>query len=186
MKNIHQKDSSIFKKELLAIARQAVESSVSRQPLPRAGFTSQRLKQQLGAFVTLKKNNRLRGCIGLIESKEPLFLTVQKMAKAAALEDPRFDAVTEDELEKIKIEVSVLTQPRIIKNPDKIVVGQHGVIIELFGRKGVFLPQVASEHNYNRRQFLQALCRHKLGLDFSCWKNKQAKIYVFETEIYSD
>lgn len=186
MRRFSQKKATTFEKELLTIARQAVKSSVTSQPLPKVSFTDQRFKQRLGVFVALEKNNRLRGCIGLIESKEPLFLTVQKMAKAAALEDPRFDSVTEDELDEIKIEVSVLTQPRLITNSNRIVVGQHGVIIEVLGRRGVFLPQVATEHNYKRQEFLEALCRQKLGLSPSCWKEKQAKIYVFETEVYSE
>jgi AmmeMemoRadiSam system protein A len=145
-----------------------------------------RLQEPLGVFVTLKNNGTLRGCMGLIESDKPLWQGIQKMAKAAALEDPRFPAVRPDELDKIELEVSVLTQPVLVQDPTQVEAGKHGVIIRYGSQQGVFLPQVATEQGYDREQFLNNLCSHKLGLAESCWQDPQAKIYVFEAEVYAE
>ncbi len=174
----------VFKQELLDMVRQAVTASAKGRAVPAATFTHQRFKQQLGVFVTLKKQDQLRGCIGLIQSDQPLLKTVPEMARAAAAEDPRFDPVTSDELDQIKLEVSILTKPKLINNHWQIEPGKHGVIIEYAGRKGVFLPQVATEYDYDRQQLLSALCSHKLGLSEACWQDDKAKIYIFQAEIY--
>jgi len=183
MKFIHESRSA-FQQQVLNLAQQAINACVCNLDMPRAEFSHPRFKEKLGVFITLKKNNLLRGCIGIIESDQPLWQNIQNMAKASSLEDPRFDPVHPSELEDIKIEVSVLTKPHLIANPKGIKPGQHGVIIELEGRKGVFLPQVATEYGYNREQLLNMLCLHKMGLEGACWKNPDAKIYIFEAEVF--
>ncbi len=186
MNNFQPRTDSKFKQEVLQLARESLEASVSNLGIPQPNFTHPRFKQQLGVFVTLKKNKQLRGCIGVIEAKQTLWHNLQKMAAAAALEDPRFDPVRPDELDQIKIEVSILTKPELIADPAELEVSKHGVIIELRGRKGVFLPQVAVEYGYDREELLNMLCAHKLGLKKTCWQNPQAKIYVFEAEVYQE
>jgi AmmeMemoRadiSam system protein A len=179
------KSAQTFQQEVLTLAQQAINACVSNLDMPRAEFAHPRLEEKLGVFVTLKKNNSLRGCIGMIESEQPLWQNIQNMAKAAALEDPRFDPVHPNELEDIQVEVSVLTKPKLISNPKQIKAGKHGVIIELEGRKGVFLPQVATEYGYNREQLLNMLCLHKMGLEGACWRSPEAKIYIFEAEVFN-
>jgi hypothetical protein len=181
-----QAAASDFSSQALSLARQAVEAYVSKREPSKPLNLHPRLQEPLGVFVTLKNNGTLRGCMGLIESNEPLWQGIQKMAKAAALEDPRFPAVRPDELDKIEVEVSVLTQPVLVHDPSKVEVGKHGVIIRYGSQQGVFLPQVAAEQGYNREQFLSKLCSHKLGMAESCWRDPQAKIYVFEAEVYAE
>jgi hypothetical protein len=139
-----------------------------------------------GVFVTLKKQGKLRGCMGLIESDQPLWQSIQKMAQAAALKDPRFPVVKKSELSQIDIEVSVLSVPETIQDPQQVEVGEHGVIMEQGQRRGVFLPQVAAEQGYNRQQFLSALCTHKMNLKADCWQDPQTKIKVFTASVYNE
>jgi AmmeMemoRadiSam system protein A len=184
--NNDQAASSNFSSQALTIARQALEAYVNKRQPSKPLNLHPRLQEPLGVFVTLKKSGTLRGCIGLIESDEPLWRGIQKMAKAAALEDPRFPAVRPDELDKIEVEVSVLTKPVLVQDPAQVEAGKHGVIIRYGSQQGVFLPQVAEEQGYNREEFLNNLCSHKLGMPESCWRDPQAEIYVFEAEVYTE
>jgi AmmeMemoRadiSam system protein A len=142
------------------------------------------LKQITGAFVTLKKNHELRGCIGYVIASVPLFETVCEAAQAAAFQDPRFSPVTKNELEKVEIEVSVLSPFEPIKNYDEIEIGTHGLLLDEGGR-AVLLPQVASENNFDRAHFLTALC-HKAGLYGAYWKERMLKIQVFTATVFSE
>ncbi len=177
---------SDFAQQAVEWAKQCLVAAVNDQPPATMDFSDSRFQEQLGVFVTLHQQQQLRGCMGLIESDLPLWQGVKKMAKAAALEDPRFPKVASSELDDIEIEVSVLTKPKLINDPDTIQVGKDGVIISHSGRRGVFLPQVATEQDYNREQFLNNLCSHKLGLDQSCWRDPAAKIYTFQADVYSE
>lgn len=175
-----------FGKQAAALARQAVEAYVNQQKPSNPQNIHPRLNQPLGAFVTLRKRDKLRGCIGRIQSNQSLWQTLQEMAEAAALEDPRFPPVSPAELNEINIEVSVLTQPVLVNDLEKIEMGKHGVIIKHNGREGVFLPQVAEEQGYDREQFLNSLCSNKLGLPENCWQDPKAQIYVFAAEVYQE
>ena len=140
------------------------------------------LRQPAGAFVTLSKKGNLRGCLGLIASDAPLVETVSGIAARAAVEDPRFPAVTEDELKDIRIEISILSPLREISTIEEIQVGTHGLFILAGMFRGLLLPQVAVSHRWNRDQFLEETCV-KAGLPRDHWKHPETRIYIFSAEI---
>jgi AmmeMemoRadiSam system protein A len=140
----------------------------------------------MGAFVTLHERGELRGCIGNIVATQPLYLTVRDMAIASAFEDPRFPSLKEDELKDIDIEISVLSEPQKINDPNIIEMGKHGVIVRSGFRSGVFLPQVATETGWDRDTFMSNLCSHKAGLPADAWKKKGVDIYIFTAEVFSE
>jgi AmmeMemoRadiSam system protein A len=114
-----------------------------------------------------------------------LFETVCEAAKSAALYDPRFYPLQEEELNKIEIEISVLSPPFVMNSYDDIVVGTHGLILEDLGRKGLLLPQVPIEHKMNKEQYLNAICQ-KAGLPGNSWRTKQLNIKLFTATVFSE
>ena len=143
------------------------------------------LKIKAGAFVTLKEYEELRGCIGYVISDSPLFKTVCNAAKSAAVNDPRFYPLQKEELINIKIEISVLSPPFKMDSYDDIVLGAHGLILEDLGRKGLLLPQVPTEHNMNKEEYLEAIC-NKAGLPGNTWKTKQLNMKLFTATVFSE
>jgi len=141
-------------------------------------------KEKRGAFVTLHKNDQLRGCIGYILPIKPLYETIIEMAEAAALRDPRFNPVTPKELDDVDVEVSVLTIPRVIEDVNVIEVGKHGIIISQGYQQGLLLPQVATEYGWNRETFLKHTC-NKAGLPTDAWKNKNTEIKIFSAQVFN-
>ncbi len=174
------------KKTLLKIARQTLESYLSKREIPEFKDLSDRLRKIQGAFVTLKKHGQLRGCIGSIIGRLPLYLTVRDMAIEAATADPRFPPVRYEELKDINIEISVLSPLKKVSSSDEIVLGKHGVILKRGFHQGVFLPQVAEETGWSKEEFLSYLCAHKAGLPFDCWKDKDTELYVFTACVFSE
>jgi len=138
-----------------------------------------------GAFVTLKKNGALRGCIGFIAAEKPLYRTVLENALNAALSDPRFVPVKKDELDGISIEISVLTEPVEVASPGEIVPGRDGLIIERGPYRGLLLPQVAVEYGWDRDTFLDNTCV-KAGLNPGAWREKGTRIYRFEAIVFGE
>lgn len=134
-----------------------------------------------GAFVTLHRGEELRGCLGHLEADKPLAQVVAEMAVAAASEDPRFPPVAKDELPELRIEISVLTEPRPAR-PEEIEVGRDGVIIRRGARQGVLLPQVAVEYDWDRETLLTMVCR-KAGLPDSAWREGKAELLAFQAEV---
>ena len=143
------------------------------------------LKLPAGAFVTLKMDGELRGCIGYIEAVYPLGETLVKCAIASAVHDPRFPELRKGELEHVKIEVSVLSPVWQLKDPEEIEVGRHGIIISLGPYRGLLLPQVATEQGWDRMTFLKHTCR-KAGLPFDAWQNPSAKIEIFTAHVFGE
>ncbi|MCM8813128.1 MAG: AmmeMemoRadiSam system protein B [Candidatus Omnitrophica bacterium] len=176
--------SSEEKKELLAIARAAITAYLQSGSAANVSTDFPALRQQCGAFVTLKKNGDLRGCIGRIIADQPLSAVVQEMAVEAAVRDPRFPPVSTDELDEIDIEISVLSPLQLIKNFDEINVGTHGLLMRKAGRSGLLLPQVAVEYRWTREEFLQQTCR-KAGLPTDAWK-QGAETYIFSAEVFGE
>jgi AmmeMemoRadiSam system protein B/AmmeMemoRadiSam system protein A len=174
------------KKELLGIARQSIETFVRAGKAPDISVKDQRLNQVEGAFVTITKNGTLRGCIGNIIGQEPLYETVRDMAVAAASQDPRFPRVTVAELNDLHVEISVLSQPRRIKDASEIQLGTHGVIVARDGHQGVFLPQVAEETHWSKEEFLAQLCAQKAGLPPDAWKDPNTALYVFTADVFAE
>jgi len=173
------------KEILLRAARESILEEFSECDVSKVDYKAYpKLKMELGAFVTLHINNELRGCIGYIIAQKPLFETIVEAAKHAAFGDPRFPELSRDEVDKIEIEISVLSQFEPIKSYDEIEVGKHGLLLDEGGR-AVLLPQVAPEQNYNRAQFLTALC-HKAGLYGNYWEERMLNIKVFTALVFSE
>ena len=174
--------------KLLSLARQTVAaylnsqdpSSVDVSKLPEA------LRAQGACFVTLENHEQLRGCIGNMTAIEPLYENVIHNA-IAACRDHRFvhDPVTARELDELHIEISYLTPLKRVTNPDEIIVGPHGLVIERSRRRGVLLPQVAARYGWTREEFLAQTCR-KAGLPLDAWKQADTKIYSFEAEVFGE
>lgn len=170
---------------LLNAARQSIGSLFDGKEPDQPDFTKYPLlKEKLGAFVTLTINHQLRGCIGYIVGREPLFDTICSAAVHAAVNDPRFSSLKKSEFEKIHIEISILSEFIPIKSYDEIIIGKHGLYLDE-GGGGLLLPQVATEHKMNRDQFLSALC-NKAGFYSEYWKERILKIKVFTAEIFSE
>ena len=175
------------KKRLLDIALQTMDEYVRTGKILEFLETDPRLLREEGAFVTIHKQGRLRGCIGNILGRGPLYQTVRDMAIAAAAQDPRFDPVQTQELKDLDIEVSVLSKPRVVQHVDEIVLGKHGVIVSQGpGHQGVFLPQVATETGWSKEEFLNQLCAQKAGLAPDAWKNPKTKIEIFTAQVFDE
>jgi len=138
-----------------------------------------------GAFVTLTIHNRLRGCIGYISSNKNIFETVCDAAVQAATNDPRFPSLTEEEFAHTNIEISILSMLAPILNYDEIVLGVHGLVLDYGFSRALLLPQVAAENNYNRDQFLMAICE-KAGINPNAWQNKMLDIKIFTATVFSE
>jgi AmmeMemoRadiSam system protein A len=136
-----------------------------------------------GAFVTLKIAGRLRGCIGMVETHRPLVATIEEMAGAAATGDPRFHPLQAEELPGLEIEISVLTALHPVHSPDAIVVGEHGLVVEKGRRRGLLLPQVASEAGWDVETFLSHTCQ-KAGLPSGAWRDGDTTIYTFSALVF--
>ncbi|MBI5345095.1 MAG: AmmeMemoRadiSam system protein A [Deltaproteobacteria bacterium] len=172
------------KETLLRVARAAVETIVKRVDPPLIEAQGASMQERRGAFVSLHKGGRLRGCIGMFASDTPLCKTIAGMAKAAATQDTRFAPVLPDELQDIEIEISALSPLKKIKDVSEIEVGRHGIYIIKGMNRGVLLPQVATELGLGREEFLDQTCL-KAGLPAGSWR-KGAEILVFEAEIFRE
>jgi len=172
--------------EALQVARQTLEEYLKTENTPSLTPKSLKLKDKFGAFVTLKKNEELRGCIGRFEPDKPLFQVIQQMAIAAAAKDHRFPPVTLKELPEIKIEISVMTPKKKISDWQKINLGVDGVVIEKGGRSGTFLPQVAVETGWSLTEFLSQLCAQKAGLSPNCYQDPKTNIYTFQAQVFEE
>jgi AmmeMemoRadiSam system protein A len=179
----------------LAIARTAIGRAMHTRypdtvregfrPGDNAGTLTGALADPAGAFVTLRLNNDLRGCIGYIESSDPLGNVIDEVAEKAAFEDPRFPPLTPPEFENIHIEISVLSPMRRVKSIEEITVGTHGLLLEVGWRRGLLLPQVATEYGWDREEFLDNTAR-KAGLARSAWRDENARIFVFSADVFED
>jgi uncharacterized protein len=172
------------KQYLLELARRALSSAAGRHESLKSLPQDMEFGESAGAFVTLRQRGRLRGCIGLIGSGQSLTETVDHCAKAAALEDPRFDPICPDELAGTEIEVSVLSQMEEIA-PDRIETGKHGLMVSRGQQRGVLLPQVALECGWAAGRFLEETCV-KAGLARNAWQQPDTKIQGFTAEVFCE
>jgi len=170
---------------LLGVARDSVKAAVTGKTYIPIEPLSPNLTSMAGAFVTLKKNGMLRGCIGMIEARYPLYKVVSEMAEKAAMCDPRFESVQKDELEDMDLEISVLSPLRRIKSVEEVEIGRHGLVVEKGFYRGLLLPQVATENNWTREEFLEYTCT-KAGLGREAYKNPDAHLYVFSAEVFGE
>jgi len=176
--------SDADKERLLVIARQSIKHYLAKGSFPEFEV-SDNLRLPGAAFVTLTKNGRLRGGIGQTIAQEPLYKTVSVCAVQAAVADPRFPLVQSDELAGLHIEISVLTPLQKVESLDEIKVGRDGLMISMGNRRGLLLPQVATEYGWDRTQFLQQTCR-KAGLPSDTYKSPNVLIQRFQAVIFGE
>jgi len=172
------------KQYLLDVARRALIAAVEGGQAFEVLAVERHADECAGAFVTLKRRTRLRGCIGQIGTKQSAAQVIAYSARAAALEDPRFDPVRPHELSEIEIELSVLSPPATI-TPHEIEVGKHGLIVSRGWQRGLLLPQVAPEHRWESSRFLEETCV-KAGLERDAWKEPGTLILAFTAEVFSE
>jgi AmmeMemoRadiSam system protein B/AmmeMemoRadiSam system protein A len=169
----------------LTIARETLETAFAKKAYTPDTKEVKIFDEKRGAFVTLRINGALRGCIGLFEPDMKLSEVIKEMATAAAFEDGRFTPLTADELDKVDIEISVLTPMKKISSVDAIEMGTHGVYIKRGARSGVFLPQVATETGWDKNTFLNSLCTEKAGLEPGCWRDANTEVFVFTAQVFN-
>jgi len=167
-------------KELINLARNSIEASFTGEKVKLPC----KFKEKRGVFVTLAESGKLRGCVGFPYPTHPLEQAVAEAAKSSAFQDIRFPQLTKFELDKIKIELSILTVPKLAK-PEGIKIGKDGIICNYQGRSGLLLPQVAVEWKMSREEFLDALCE-KAFLPKGTWKEKDFKLYNFQAQIFKE
>jgi hypothetical protein len=173
------------KATLLEIARRTIETYVRSGRLYVEPREEKSLNVRSGCFVTIKQNGRLRGCIGNFQSEHPLFKEVAQMAVASASKDPRFYPMKEDDLADFSLEISVLSPLKKVESIDEIEVGRHGIYLEKGYYRGVLLPQVATEYDWDRETFLKQTCV-KAGLPTDAWKAEDAEIYIFSAQVFGE
>jgi AmmeMemoRadiSam system protein A len=172
------------RKALLRLARDSIAARLRSSP-PPALPSSPALSLKAGAFVSLHgPGHRLRGCIGRMQASSPLAPLVQEMAIAAAFEDHRFPPLELEELPGLEIEITVLSPLRPCSH-EEIEIGRHGVHIRLRGRAAVFLPQVAPEQGWDRKELLENLCL-KAGLPPQAWHDPAAELELFEGLVFGE
>jgi AmmeMemoRadiSam system protein A len=174
------------KQTLLKVARDTVEAVIGQKKTTKSESDDPELNAPCGCFVTLKNRNRLRGCIGQFTSDSPLIELVAEMARASATGDPRFfgDPITTGELEKLDIEISVLSPLKRTDDPLNLRLGVDGIYIRQGRASGCFLPQVATETGWSKKEFLSYCCAHKAGLAADAWKDPKTEVYLFTAEAF--
>ena len=174
------------KTDLLGIARQTLNDYVvnRKQPNYQPDLFSSRLLSETGAFVSLKINKKLRGCIGSFKPREPLYETIGELTVASSSRDSRFLPVQPADLPDIHIEISVLTPMKRIHDIKEIQLGKHGIYIRKGANSGTFLPQVATETGWSLEEFLGHCSRDKAGIGWEGWR--KAEIYTFEAIIFKE
>jgi|WetSurMetagenome_2_1015567.scaffolds.fasta_scaffold106805_3 AmmeMemoRadiSam system protein A len=174
------------KRTLLKIARSSIQSALGGKPFSQKEFKkSESLSRRSGVFVTLRIGENLRGCIGYVEPFYPLAQATQEAAVKAAMEDPRFMPMTSTELPNITIEISVLSPLSELHDTKQIEIGKHGLVIDTGFKRGLLLPQVASEYGWDREQFLKHTAL-KAGLPSDAWKQKEAKLFTFTVDKFEE
>lgn len=170
--------------KILCYARELLRARLTAGPEPKLVLGAELMEQKRGIFVTLKFRGRLRGCIGHILGDEPLRISIHQMTLAAAFEDPRFPPLALEELKDLKIHVSLLTEPVPIKSYKDIRPGTDGIIVTHGWKKGVYLPEVATETGWDAETFFVSCAMEKAGLTEQ--ELPEAGIEVFQTEGFED
>lgn len=169
---------------LLALARHAISEVVVHRDFPDLPPLSGRLAEPGAAFVSVQCNGKLRGCVGRTSSDNTLAETVVQCAISAALQDPRFQPVGNEELASLQIEISVLSE-LLPASPNEIQVGLHGILVVCDANRGLLLPQVAVERKWSAERFLEEGCR-KAGLPLHAWRDPRTKLCAFKADVFSE
>jgi uncharacterized protein len=174
------------KQILLKVARDSVTAAIKRTSVELPETDDPELLAHCGCFVTLKNGDELRGCIGNFISDKPLIELVHDMAVASSTEDSRFfhQPIMPKELDQLSIEISVLSPLQKTRDPLSLKLGVDGIYIKRGYASGCFLPQVATEMNWTKEQFLSYCCSHKAGLPPNAWKDPKTDVYLFSAEVF--
>ncbi len=167
---------------LLRLAHESIRSTLQGRAIPLDPPTPH-LAELRGAFSSLYLHGELRGCVGYVLPVFPVYRTVAETARAAAFDDNRFPPISQEEVSDLQIELSILSPPKPIR-PEQVEVGRHGLLISWRGRRGLLLPQVPVEHEWDRVTFLEQTCR-KAGLPFDGWQ-KGAALEAFTAEVFGE
>ncbi|MBL7220004.1 MAG: AmmeMemoRadiSam system protein A [Phycisphaerae bacterium] len=173
--------------KLVSLARAAVAAQVTGQGRPDAPAAEGILAEMRGCFVTLTNAGRLRGCIGTFQPDQPLGKMIVEMGMSAAGHDPRFfgNPITPDELDELRIEVSVLSPLAKTDDPLSLEIGTHGIYIVGGGRSGCFLPEVATDQGWDAREFLDHCCMGKAGMSAGAWRQSDTTVYLFTSDKFN-
>ena len=169
---------------LLALARHAISEAVVHREVPDLPPPSGRLAEPGAAFVSVRRNGKLRGCVGRTSSGNALAETVAQCAIGAALQDPRFKPLRNEEMAGLQIEISVLSE-LLLSSPGEIQVGVHGILVIRDANRGLLLPQVAVERNWPAERFVEEACR-KAGLPLDARRDPKTKLYAFQADVFSE
>ena len=174
------------KQILLKTAKDAVAGAVEGRPAEPTSSADPDLNEKQGCFVTLKNGERLRGCLGRFTADIALIELVNEMSVAAARKDPRFvaDPIMPAELEQLHIEISVLSVMKKTDDPLSLRLGVDGIYITKSYHTGCFLPQVATETDWTKEEFLSYCCAHKAGLDPDAWQDPDTDVYLFTADAF--
>lgn len=173
-------DEKTYLKDLVGSSIQSFFAGDHTEPEAPESST---LNKELGAFVTLKLDGNLRGCIGNVQGSDKLYRTIWNMARSAAFNDPRFPELTPEEFARVDVEISILGPVEVCHYPREIVVGKHGLIVSRGSQSGLLLPQVAVEWGWDQETFLKQTCR-KAGLSEDIWNKVGTTVYWFEAVIF--
>ncbi len=185
MSDFHFELTSEEKSYLRDLVEQSIKSKFSSDEAPSEPPEppTEKLREELGAFVTLKLGGHLRGCIGNVQGAGELFSTVWNMARSAAFQDPRFPPLNQGEFDAIDFEISILSPITTCPDPGKVKIGRHGLIMSQGGKTGLLLPQVPMEWKWDRETFLAQTCI-KAGLPRTAWKEPDTTILWFEAVVF--
>ena len=175
--------SEADRNSIIDLARKTILAVASGEELP-AVPDGEVFRRDGGAFVTIKKNDALRGCIGHFTGTGSLGKTIIEMSASAAARDPRFSPVGPEEVDDLEIDISLLS-PMIPADPEDVISGEHGVYIKFGFRSGTLLPQVAAEAGWDRETFLTHTCL-KAGLPPDCWKRDGVQIFTYTAEVFCE
>jgi len=173
------------KQSLLTLARSTLQAYVNDRERPEVIPDSPALREPGAAFVTLKSQGQLRGCIGQLRATMPLYRSVVEMTVSSCSRDMRFTPVKQEELSNIRLEISVMSPFMKVSSIDEIEVGRDGLYITYMGRSGVLLPQVPEEQGWDKDEYLKGICR-KAGLPDRTWEKPGAELYRFTAQVFSE
>ena len=173
------------KQSLLTLARSTLEGYVRTGKRPEIFPGSPGLEKPGAAFVTLKSRGQLRGCIGQLRPTMPLYRSISEMTVSSCSRDMRFTAVKAEELSDIRLEISVMSPFIKVNSVEEIEVGRDGLYLSYMGRSGVLLPQVPEEQGWDKRAFLEGVCR-KAALPDRAWEKDGAELYRFTAQVFSE
>lgn len=177
--------SDAARNQIIHIACQSLHAALTNEKYAPPEPQNSELHCHCGCFVTYKTDEQLRGCLGCFTANTPLYLTIANYARFSAQDDPRFNnnRLSLDELKDVHIDISVLSPVKPCSDPENIVLGRDGILIQCGMRSGCFLPQVATETGWSVEEFWGNCCSHKAGLPYEAWRQPDIDLYTFTAEI---